>query len=195
MIVREVLKDPALLAEFDYFNDAKDTIQWLREVGSPVSHALANVLIALDAKYNVATWPRDTSLIRLPLPITLPIYAWHGKYNFNAIDMSDGIEVMLAWAAIMPFPTCLWWPGISEFEWPPSYCIDDLLLFKWDEVPEDDYVNAGVVLDYPAGPEQISDHTVFFDELDDNEWTASEGQLSRCRLVEGGFQIACLIAL
>lgn len=32
MIVREILDDPAILDCFDYFNDAIDTLSWLRMI-------------------------------------------------------------------------------------------------------------------------------------------------------------------
>lgn len=44
MIVREVLQDRKYMRPFDYFNDAKDTICWLKGVGTPEALALADEL-------------------------------------------------------------------------------------------------------------------------------------------------------
>lgn len=32
MIVREVIKNPSLIDNFDYFNDSEDTINWLKSI-------------------------------------------------------------------------------------------------------------------------------------------------------------------
>jgi hypothetical protein len=48
MIVREVLANPALLNNFDYFNDAKDTVAWLLAIGTDEAIKLA---VELDSRW------------------------------------------------------------------------------------------------------------------------------------------------
>lgn len=48
MRVREVLKDPTILDNFDFFNDTKDTLSYLRGVNTPESLALAEELERRD---------------------------------------------------------------------------------------------------------------------------------------------------
>ena len=51
MIVREVLKRPELLDCFDWFNDAGDTIRFLKSVGTEESLALAEKMEQKSAEY------------------------------------------------------------------------------------------------------------------------------------------------
>lgn len=48
MIIREIIKHPELIEKFDFFNDAKDTINWLVGKGET---ELANKLNAADKTY------------------------------------------------------------------------------------------------------------------------------------------------
>ncbi len=51
MIVREILASPELITNFDFFNDTKDTVSWLRGVNTPESMALAVELSAASAAW------------------------------------------------------------------------------------------------------------------------------------------------
>lgn len=52
MIVREILTDPDLLDCFDLFNDAKDTINWLRWMATKHNNETATDLAnKLEQKY------------------------------------------------------------------------------------------------------------------------------------------------
>lgn len=54
MIVREILSDPNIIDNFDFFNDASDTLSFLRHVNSPESIEIAG---RLDVAYR--SWLND----------------------------------------------------------------------------------------------------------------------------------------
>ena len=55
MIVRAVLQHPELLEKFDFFNDAKNTLVWLKMLGTPEALERAK---QLQEKYDhyIANW-------------------------------------------------------------------------------------------------------------------------------------------
>jgi hypothetical protein len=59
MIVREILKQPELIKQFDFFNDAKDTINWLKHVGTPEAVECAKKLQEADDAY----WKKRNEII------------------------------------------------------------------------------------------------------------------------------------
>jgi len=48
MIVREVLTNPELINDFDFFNDTKDTVNWLNWIGTPEAKAVSKKLQGAD---------------------------------------------------------------------------------------------------------------------------------------------------
>jgi phage regulator Rha-like protein len=51
MIVKEILERPELINRFDFFNDATDTIAWLRDLNTPKAKEIARQLKAKAEKY------------------------------------------------------------------------------------------------------------------------------------------------
>jgi len=48
MIVREVLTNPELINDFDFFNDTKDTVSWLNGIGTPEAKVRSKKLQEAD---------------------------------------------------------------------------------------------------------------------------------------------------
>ena len=51
MIVREVLKNPSIIDRFDIFNDAGDTIRWLKSLKRSEADEVANKLKDAEKAY------------------------------------------------------------------------------------------------------------------------------------------------
>jgi hypothetical protein len=53
MIVREILQDPSLIERFDFFNDAENTLGWLRRIDTPEAREVETKLRAAFEQYKV----------------------------------------------------------------------------------------------------------------------------------------------
>lgn len=51
MIVREILNDPSLIERFDFANDTKDTLHWLRMLDTPEADAISDRLREAATKW------------------------------------------------------------------------------------------------------------------------------------------------
>ena len=69
MIDRAILEHPELIVNFDYFNDAENTIAWLRnQIGSPKAIAIADRLAEGFETFK-ANWRKQLATTK-PKPVS-----------------------------------------------------------------------------------------------------------------------------